>query len=302
MFGGNIYQENTESTKNTKDLIIQINNNLFRLAEISGIDIPQLSYIQESEPDLKKNTVEQFNNQVEKAKKIRQESLFAAGIKRESEPKFESPLQDFKEPIMGYGTHKTNSEQNNTSFNKEDFHLVKGNLKGSKIEKGEPVPPKTDWKRVGISNDEKDKILSSIRANPKSNIFSKEFKWNPEDFLSAFKFLEDPEEYNGPFIVSVISDKKELEKYSKIDNLSSKIDKISVGKFILLSVYDITASDNNNKNFYLGLDYISMEGRLKFNCIGSLYANEITKNQKKLSIEYMDSLDIEYDEKDENLF
>lgn len=157
------------------------------------------------------------------------------------------------------------------------------------------APPKTDWERVDLPKDEKDKILESIRANPKSNVFSKEFNWNPKDFLGAFSYLEETENYNGPFIISVVDDKLELEKYSKIPKLSDGIQKICVGKYLLLSVYDITASSKDAKHIYIGLKYIGMAGRLEFDSIGST-AGDIKNSQKKIAMEYMDAMDIIYDE------
>lgn len=165
------------------------------------------------------------------------------------------------------------------------------------------APPKTDWKRVGLDKSEKEKILKSLRANPKSNIFSKEFKWQPEEFLEAFNYLESSEKYNGPFIVSVVDNRDELQKYSEITRLNKGINQMYFGKYVLLSMYDITAVESNDresKYIYMGLKYLPSAGRLEFDCMGSTDSG-ISNAQKLSVIEYLDAMDILYDEDDNDL-
>lgn len=163
------------------------------------------------------------------------------------------------------------------------------------------TPPKTDWERIDISKDEKEKIIESIKANPKSNVFSKEFKWNPKDFLGAFTFLEESKGYNGPLIVSLISDKEALEKESRKSFFSEKINKIFLGKFVLLLAYDITAFPSESKYIYLGFNYNSMNGTLEFDCAIPFDKNEIKNAQKRILMEYMDSMGINYKQNHEDL-
>jgi hypothetical protein len=172
----------------------------------------------------------------------------------------------------------------------------------AEAEKGTP-PPKTDWKREGVSTSEKDKIIKSLRANPKSSVFSKEFQWQPEEFLEAFNYLESSAKYNGPFIISVADNREELKKYSGIKILSKGIEEMYFGKYVLLSVYDIKATGSNpneSKHIYMGLRYISMAGRLEFDCIGSTDSG-ISNKQRLSAKEYLDAMDILYDEDDKDL-
>ena len=72
---------------------------------------------------------------------------------------------------------------------------------------------------------------------------------------------------------------------------------------MLLSMYDIAASesdDRESKYIYMGLKYIGMAGRLEFDCIGSTESG-ISNNQKLSIKEYLDAMDILYDEDDNDL-
>jgi hypothetical protein len=68
-------------------------------------------------------------------------------------------------------------------------------------------------------------------------------------------------------------------------------------------MYDIAAasgSDTESKHIYIGLKYLDMAGRLEFDCLGSIESG--VSNSQKLSIkEYLNSMDILYDEDDEYL-
>lgn len=268
-----MYRE-LNNQKDIEELIIDLNNNLFELSNLLSLDIAGISKINKKshkifDDNAKKNIISSIEllEKVYKEDEIYQKSIEAAGI-------LDSELKAYKDKI---------SKPLNNDSKEESI----------KLNTGEP-PPKIEWERVGMSNDEKEKIIKSIRANPGSNIFSKEFKWNPKDFLSAFLYLEENKKYNGPFLISVVSDKIELEKYSKIENLHDSIYKINFGKFVLLSIYDITASNNQTKNIYIGLDYIGMTGRLEFFCLGSDSKEEIKDYQKRMVMEYMDIMDIIY--------
>jgi len=278
-----------EINKNRKDrvekYILDINNKLCELAEFMFLDIRDelnndtIQKVKESQNkekfkgvhfgDIGKKAIIDEVLSRERQEEIRKASVAAAGITMEEPSRTAKEVADqLKQPIS----------------------------------KGTP-PPKTDWKREKVSYFEKEKIINSLRANPKSNVFSKEFKWQPEEFLEAFKYLESSEKYNGQFIVSVVDNKLELEKYSEIKDLSKGIDEMYFGKYVLLSMYDIAATsgyDTESKHIYIGLKYISMVGRLEFDCLGSIESG--ISNSQKLSIkEYLDSMDILYDEDDEYL-
>lgn len=236
---------------------------------------------------------------------IRAQAMQAAGIN----------LRDLGSANISYSDYIASNLENNVSkIRKETYDKIHSkNLqveaeRSSKIERMRQLaginkldsavgvaPPKTDWERIDLPKDEKNKILESIRANPKSSVFSKEFNWNPKDFLGAFSYLEETKNYSGPFIISVVDDKVELEKYSKIQKLSDGIQQICVGKYLLLSMYDITASSKESKYIYMGLKYIGMTGRLEFDSIGST-TDGVKNSQKKIAMEYMDAMDIIYDE------
>ncbi len=327
--------ENTqiERQRAIEEYVIDINNKLFELCAFMKLDIQDIkkidkkNYQQKPFNDEQKKSIiqaiemqEKFGSEysfyegsttkkTDNTKKseevIRIEAMRAAGI---------NPL-DLGSANISYSDYMASNLENNVSkIRKETYDKIHSkNLqieaeRDSKVERMRQLaginnlangvgmaPPKTDWERVDLPKDEKDKILESIRANPKSNVFSKEFNWNPKDFLGAFSYLEETDNYNGPFIISVVDDKLELEKYSKIPKLSDGIQKICVGKYLLLSVYDITASSKDAKHIYIGLKYIGMAGRLEFDSIGST-AGDIKNSQKKIAIEYMDAMDIIYDE------
>lgn len=261
--------QNSYNKEKIRDYIIDINNRLFELKGELKLFIPEIKKItQESilNDNIRKQIIDIVKDkeddiQARKKEEIRRMSILASGIED----------REVNESI-------TYSEYVAEALNRS---LENGGLK----------PPKTDWKRIDISKDEKEKILESIRANPKSNPFSKEFKWNPKDFLDAFLYLENN---NGPFLVSVVNDKNELEKYSKIPELSEEVSNIFVGKFVLLSIYDITATSRESKYIYMGIKYDTMLGTLSFGSLGSI-DGVVASSQKRIAIEFMDEMKISYD-------
>jgi len=167
------------------------------------------------------------------------------------------------------------------------------------VNTGQP-PPKTDWKNINVGRHEQYKILRSLKENPESKSFSKEFKYETKDFISAFKYLESTKKYNGPFIVSIIDEEKELDKYLKVKSLNAGVKNIQYGKYLLLSLYDITSVSNDSKYIYLGLIYNKKEGRLFLDTAGSLNGN-IKTTQKLLVREFLDCMEISYNDNHGNL-
>lgn len=262
----------------TEEYIIDINNKLYELCEFLNLDIKGINKINKSNyqkrpfnDEQKKAIIDVVKAQEESEKRIRKEAMEAAGIKRD-------PFGEIRRETIESITSK------NAEIEKERVLKI--------LNYGElgVAPPKTDWKRVDVSKDEKEKIIESIKANPNSNIFSKDFKWNPQDFLGAFLYLENN---SGPFMVSVVNDKSELEKYSKIPELSEGISQMCFGKFVLLSIYDITAATKDSKYIYMGLKYIGMSGSLEFSSLGSMNG-EVSNSQKRIALEFMDEMKISY--------
>lgn len=164
-------------------------------------------------------------------------------------------------------------------------------------------PPKTDWKRIGVDKDEKEKILNSLRANPKSNFFSKEFKWELKEFLEPFKYLESSEKYNGQFISTIINKEEDLGKYFEVDKLKRGINGMYFAKYMIVSLYDISATPNSlieSKHIYIGLNFLTKLGALEFDCAGSL-DGPVSSMQKLAIIEYLDSMEIIYDDNHKDL-
>jgi len=257
--------------KNIREYIIDINNKLFELKQELNLDIPEITKISET-----------FNDDVKR-------EIIDIVIKTELEER------ELKEKFVRDAMIAAQIEEKEDVVDYSQYSLYNRENKNRSIDSGGLLPPKTDWERVDLPKDEKNKILESIRANPKSNVFSKEFNWNPKDFLGAFGYLEQTNNYNGPFIISIVDDKGELEKYSKIQKLSDGIQKICVGKYLLLSIYDITASSNESKHIYMGLKYVGITGRLELDSIGST-TGDVKNSQKKIAMEYMDAMGIIYDE------
>lgn len=323
-----------ERQKSIERYVIDINNKLAELCEFLHLDLKDIKKINPNHYGSEKTWKDEFGD---KEKKIIISSIIAEEENKhldkplspyDNRPRQTSDEASVQRMLNSAGiTQKqldwlnyNDAEQARKAF-KEQFERkekevysgsttldevffefeIKNNINKSK---GEPqAPPKTDWKRVGISKDEKDKILASVRANPTSKIFSKEFKWNPKEFVGAFSYLEEAANYNGPFIISIVSQKEDLDKYSNIPKISEGINKMYVGKYLLLSIYDITASEKNineAKYIYLGLNYFGMEGKLKFDAIGS-FSGKIKNSQKILVKEFMDKMNIDYDNNHEDL-
>jgi hypothetical protein len=305
-------QIRAERQRATEEYIIDINNKLFELCSFLKLDIQDIKRIDkrnyQSNPfndEQKKAIISAIKAQEEIEKidvreAVRNEAMKAAGITSE-DMKAAGITQDENKKVLQRMRTLAGINQNPFKNDKTSIEQMKDRIKSRVIKSGHGLaPPKTDWERVDVSKDEKNKILESIRANPKSSVFSKNFNWNPKDFLGAFSYLEEASEYNGPFIVSIVSDKGELEKYSKIPNISEGVSNICIGKFVLLSVYDITASSKEAKYIYIGLNYIGMTGRLEFSSMGSVNGL-VTNSQKKIAMEYMDAMDIIYSEINEDL-
>jgi len=272
-------QPSSYDKKKVREYIIDINNKLFELKNELYLDIPEIQKINDIElsDDIRKEIIDIIKDEEEQDRRketIRKMALIASGV--------QDRKQNFEvEPI-------TYSEYVAEAVNRS---LTNGGL----------TPPKTDWERIDISKDEKEKIIESIKANPNSNVFSKEFKWNPKDFLGAFAFLEESKGYNGPLIVSLISDKEGLEKHSKNIFISEKINKIFLGKFVLLLAYDITASSSESKYIHLGFNYNSMNGTLEFDCAIPVEKREIKNAQRRILMEYMDLMGVSYNQNHEDL-
>jgi hypothetical protein len=274
--------------------IIDINNKLVELIKYMHLDLPEIKSINKDRYGFDKS----FNDGVKKT------IIDAVMIGEEIE---NSHFDEIKKQVEEEVNRQKNKQKLDL-FNRNPYRAngnfgTSGNCGTSgnyninkKAENNAVAPPKTDWSRIDVSKDEKEKILASIRANPKSSVFSKEFKWNVSDFLSAFTYLEEIDSnYNGPFIVAVVNTKEKLEKFSKVRKLSDKIPQLYLGKFVLLSLYDITASSEEAKHIYVGLNYIGMSGRLEFDCVGTLGERKIKNYQKKLLMEYFDFMDIIYE-------
>lgn len=277
-------QPGSYDKKKVREYIIDINNKLFELKNELYLDIPEIKKITDYELNdyIRKEIIDIIKSEEEQDKKketIRKMALIASGVE---DRKCTNYSDDDEKESIAYSHYV--AEAVNRS-------LTNGGL----------TPPKTDWERIDISKDEKEKIIESIKANPNSNAFSKEFKWNPKDFLGAFTFLEESKGYNGPLIVSLISDKEGLEKYSKNILISEKINKIFLGKFVLLLAYDITASSSESKYIHLGFNYNSMNGTLEFDCAIPVEKMEIKNAQRRILMEYMDSMGVSYNQNHEDL-
>lgn len=257
-----------------REYIININNLLYELRNEMKLDIPEITQISNEifDDNARRQIIDlikEEESQEHKKNVIRKIALIASGVEDRVEK----------------------SESNKQSISHHEYVVEKLNRE---IGNGGLVPPKIDWERINVSKDEKDKIIQSIKANPSSNVFSKEFKWNPKDFLSAFTFLEEAKDYNGPLLISLVTDREQLEGHLKKINLSEKMEQIFAGKFVLLFVYDITASSKESKHIYLCLNYNSLNGTLELQSALSADELEIKNAQKTIILEYLDSMGISY--------
>lgn len=270
--------------KTVEKYIIDINNKLAELCEYLHLDIKEIKKINPNEYGSDKIWKETFGD---KEKKVLISSIVA-------EEKAHDAIKDFLN--LRKSTEESLDSEQSESAKRTASYFVENVYTGSTDMQGQH-PPKTDWKRIDISKDEKEKIIESIKANPESKIFSKSFPWNINDFYQTFKFLEDSTKYTGPFIISIIKDSSDIEQFSNIEEISNNIPKIYAGKYLLLSVYDITASSkygNEAKIIYIGLKYNGMEGVLEFDTLGS-QKGIIKSSQKTLVMEFMDAMGIKYD-------
>jgi hypothetical protein len=287
-------QINERRRELTEDYIIEINNKLFALAKFLHLNIPDIKEIETNQEIFNKaNGISSLND----IKPFDEKPKFGDIAKKAIVNEIIS--QERKDEIKAAAIKSAGITAEELS--KSAVEVLE------EIKKKETLgvaPPKVNWKREGLDKSEKEKILKSIRANPKSSVFSSEFEWNTKDFLTPFKYLESSKKYNGPFIASIVDDRKDLERYSMIKNLSEKISDIYFGKYLLLSVYDITASESNpeeSKHIYIGLKYLGMAGRLEFDCIGSV-DGKVGAEQRFNVKEYLDAMDILYDEDHDDFY
>ena len=256
--------------------VVDINNKLVDICNLLDLDLKEIKPIHPNK-ELRKSgdTLKEEEKRAiiaaielgEKKESIKKKAMRAAGI--------------------------TDSEYNRIS--KEDL------INKMKQEKSSPKPPpKTEWEKITIDSDERNKIIQSIKANKQSkNIFSKDFKWEPKNFLSAFSFLEEAKGYTGPFLTSVIDNKSHLERLSKYPDFQEKIHQVYFGKYVVLSMYDIASDESWAKQMYVGLSYKPMTGRLWFNKL--LTNSRISQSQKIRIREFFDKMDIIYDNQHKDL-
>jgi len=254
-----------------KGFIIDVNNKLYELSKFMKFDISKLQYIvkepvEKDEYGFPKEDTDQYKKAI-----------------------IDAVLNDEKKRIEKF---------RNDSFSEERISSHKDNLSKKpfvkKVTESVP-PPKTDWKKMHVNKHEEYKIKRSLKENPNKTNFSTEYKWNRKEFLEPFKYLESTTKYNGPLIISIVDNDMELEKYSKIDKLSIGINNISFGKYVLLSMYDISSTREHANYIYMGLIYIKKSGRLALDTFGSLNG-EINQHQKFLIREFLDSMDIIYND------
>jgi len=247
---------NESKEKIIKDLIIDVNNKLNRLSNVMELDIKEIKHIvkkpiENDEYGFPKEDTDEYKK-----------AIIDAVLADEKRLKEKSDIKKrFEQSARGI-TART---------------------------KGTP-PPKTDWKKMNVDRSERYKILQSLRSNPKQE-FSKEFKWNTKEFLEPFKYLESTDNYNGPFIVSILSSKKELDEFSDIEKLSEGIKKMKLGKYVVLSIYDISATVKEPRYLYMGLNYIGMEGVLEIDAVGSA-EGPMSLEQKYRAEDFMKSMGI----------
>jgi len=272
-----------------EDHIVDINNKLVDICSLLNLDLQDIKPIHPNKDIRKENSAQQNNSISDDEKRaivsaiqaderkdaIREEAMKAAGITEEEYQNLSKTIKDFSNGLEGIN-----------------------NIKNAQ------APPKTEWSKITVDSSEKDKIIKSIRANKNSkHIFSKEFKWRPEEFLEAFNYLEESKGYTGPFLTALVDNKSDLEKLAKSDKLKEGIHSMYLGKYVVLSVYDITAEAGvSAKQMYIGLEYLNMVGRLKFHALTTIgIKTEIKQSQKTLVKEYLDAMDIIYEEEHSDL-
>ena len=254
---------------------------------------------------------EKKNNAYSKSARI-------AGITKEEFDKFskEKSVLNFVEKARRENENKEIERLRELKpfFNKSDYiknaeRLIQEQKKEMLQNPGPQSPPKTDWERMRVSKNDRNKIINKLKNAYNNHLetpkIQKEYKWDPVEFLQTFRFLEDSDKYNGPFIVSVIANKNEIDKYSNIEGLKEKSKQIYLGKYVFLSLYDIIASRNESKHIHLGLKWIGMEGRLKFDSLRASKINlnnvVVSNSQKILIKKFMKSMGISYDNNHEDL-
>lgn len=286
------YNKNVKSLSEIEGHVIQINNHLKAICSLLGLKHLEIEHIDHSNwPNLSEEEITEGEKRA-----------IIDAIQRQ-----ELERQEFKEKFVEEAKRAAGIIDKTEQFKK--MQMSTSGIKPERISVFDKVreaigesdnglgkaqaPPKTDWKRIDISKNEKNKILNSIKANPQSKIFSKDFKWDLTEFLSAFKFLES-KLYDGPFIVSLVDDKEELQKYAQIEGMEEKVEGIYIGNYVLLSIYDIAATSDEDKYLYMGLKYSPMNGTLKFDTLGTL-EGEATKEQKASAKEFLDFHRVVYD-------
>ncbi len=161
----------------------------------------------------------------------------------------------------------TSVKSNDDLINQLLQEKIKKAQEGRTLDNGGLAPPST-WKSVNsvdLSNKEKQSLVEEMK-----NLHSKGITVNKttfhhktpvtmDDFTEPFKFLENMHDYNGPFIISLLKNKTEIQNYSVHNgvDLVGEIKDCLDNKKILIGIYDIAGSVYNgeNKKFVISLSF-----------------------------------------------
>lgn len=273
-------EELDEESRNKiiKNYIIKINNQLYNLKSALDVDLDGINYIEPIGDGVPGLSVEEDYDLAMKA----------------SIEKSKSDRKKYLEEKMLKDTRPT----------EEGGYVAPPEVENTDI----------DWNNVKISPFDKEKVMQEIRLAKKGEIkfndltkVKTEYKWDPDEFLSTFKFLESSKKYKGQFLTTVVFNSALLNKLSKHEGLENCMDNIYKGKYVMISVYDISAANTPGKekfkNIYIGLNYNTRDGGLEFDAMGVSNSTKISvdKSQKKQAIEYLDAMEISYDKNHKDL-
>lgn len=186
----------------------------------------------------------------------------------------------------------------NNTLNDESKKEITQNKEDSKaesreMEQGGLMPPKTDWERVRLSRKEMNSIVNDIKSGKvdfKSVTIKKDLT-TLQDFTKAFSHIENPKNYNGPFIANVVFSKSEMDILKNHHYFKDMVNSMVDEKYIVVRFYDIIASEGF-KNSYAGIHFNALTGKLRLDRIFG-EKNELQDYQEGLIREYLKIVNVE---------
>lgn len=156
------------------------------------------------------------------------------------------------------------------------------------LDNGGMAPPK-DWRSItelNLKNSVKNSLIEEMRVLKKNGqTVSSDFHYknpvNIEEFTEPFKYIENVDNYNGPFFITLLKTDISISNQASLFqiDLNSEKDKCLNNEIIILTIFDIVGSTSKGeeKNFLIILSFDKFNGTLK-------YSHAIFMNGKQVEL------------------